>query len=442
VALVLGHLAAFSRHTMTQLLVALGLGQADWSGFYRLLSTPRLDYDQLTACFFGQTLAAVPAQQPYVVALDGVQITRHSRTMPGTSWLPAAQTAPWRRGIERRQRFVDLAWLAPPAAHGYSRAIPLRWDPALPAKAVPAPDMPPKREWEVGLAALQWTRRQLDAAGRDDQRLLGVADSLYGPKAMWANLPARTSLLTRCAKNRALFALPPAPSGRGRRRKYGDRAPAPADWVGARSGWQHTRVMVRGREIGLTYRVAGPYLVKGAPTQPLYLLVVKGVARKSGARREPTFWLVSAVQDEAGAWVLPFPAKALLGWAWQRWEPGTRWVAVTHREGKTGFGIGEVQCWSPHSALGAVQWQVWVYSTVLLTAHRAWGLDPAPVPAAGRWWAGPRRWTLGQVWQALRAELWQLGEFEPVWAWTAPNWTEMAAALTRQTNAVLGARRG
>src|SRR5438045_3433622 len=70
VALVLGHLAAFSRHTITQLLVALGLGQADWSGFYRVLSTPRFDYDQLTACFFRQTLAAVPAEQPYVVALD------------------------------------------------------------------------------------------------------------------------------------------------------------------------------------------------------------------------------------------------------------------------------------------------------------------------------------------------------------------------------------
>jgi ABC-type dipeptide/oligopeptide/nickel transport system permease subunit len=38
VALMLGHLCAFSRHTITQLLVSLGLGGVEWSGFYRLFS--------------------------------------------------------------------------------------------------------------------------------------------------------------------------------------------------------------------------------------------------------------------------------------------------------------------------------------------------------------------------------------------------------------------
>src|SRR5690349_11827783 len=76
VALVLGQLCALGRHTLTQLLVALGLGQADWSGFYRLLSQPRLDYDALTRRFVDQTLAAVPVEQPYLVGLDGVQIPR------------------------------------------------------------------------------------------------------------------------------------------------------------------------------------------------------------------------------------------------------------------------------------------------------------------------------------------------------------------------------
>jgi hypothetical protein len=34
VTLVLGHLCAISRHTITQLLVALGIGGAGWSAYY------------------------------------------------------------------------------------------------------------------------------------------------------------------------------------------------------------------------------------------------------------------------------------------------------------------------------------------------------------------------------------------------------------------------
>jgi hypothetical protein len=436
-ALVLGQVCALGRHTLTQVLLALGLSQADWSGFYRLLSRPRLDYDHLVRRFLLETLFAVAAGTPYLVALDGVQIPRSSQRMLGTSWLKAPRTPPWKPGIHRAQRFVHLAWLPPVNARGYSRAIPLRLDPALPAKAVRPPEQPAQKEWEVGLAQLRWLRRCLDDAGRASQRVLAVADSVYGPAAMWTALPERVTLLTRCARNRALFALPPAAAGPGRPRKYGVRAPTPTEWLHVRPGWQHTTLQVRGRTIRLTYRMEGPYLVKPAPTQPLYLLVVKGVSRKNGALRDPTFWLVSAVPDAAGTWTAPYPAAVLLAAAWQRWE-----VEVTHREAKTGFGVGEAQCWSRVSALLAVQWQWWTYAVVLLAAYRVWGLDPPPARRVSRWWLGSRRWTLGQVQEALRQELWALGEFTPVWAWTAPNWTEMEAGLTRQTNAVLAARRG
>lgn len=436
VALALGQLLALGRHTITQLLVALGLGQADWSGFYRLLSTPRVDYDHLTTCLVAETLADVPAAQPYVVALDGVQIPRSSQRMVGTGWLKAPRTPPWKPGIHRAQRFVHLAWLTPVADNGYRRAVPLRWERAFPTKAVPVPEQPARKEWEAGLAALQWLRTTLDTGGRRTQRLLAVADSVYGPAALWASLPERTTLLTRCAKNRALFARPGPYPGRGRRRKYGERAPTPSDWLHEADGWQPTTIHVRGRPIGLTYRVEGPYVVKGAADQPLYLLVVKGVARKNGAVREPTYWLVSAVQDTAAQWVLPFSAAELLAIAWQRWE-----VEVTHREAKSGFGVGEVQCWNPTSAVLAVQWQVWVYSCLLLVGYRAWGLAPAPTRPLGRWYGGSRRWTLGQLLQALRQEVWELGEFRPVWAWTAPNWAEMEPQLAQLTHAVLGARR-
>lgn len=436
-ALVLGHLAAFSRHTLTQLLVALGLGAVDWSGFYRLLSVPRLRYDVLTACFLRETLAHVPATVPYQVGLDGVQVPRSSQRLPGTSWLKAPRTPPWKPGIHRAQRFVHLAWLVPAAARGYSRAIPLRLLPAFPANAVRPAGLTAQTEGEAGRAALGWLRQALDAAGRTTQRIVAVADSVYGSAPLWASLPPATTLLTRCAKHRALYRLPPPLTRRGRPRRYGARAPTPQAWLHRRGGWQAVRLVVRGRARALTYRVAGPYLVRGAPTQPVFLLVVRGVARKSGAKRDPTYWLVSARQTATGRWVLPDPLGVLLALAWQRWE-----LEVTHRDAKTGFGVGEVQCWSPTSAILAVQWQWWVLGLVLLTGYRAWGLAPAPTGSLGRWWTGPRRWSFGQLWQRLRAELWQEADYQPVWTRFTPNWGEMADWLALRTAAVLGARRG
>ena len=63
-ALVLGHLCTAARHTITQVLLALGLLDADWSAFYRLFSHARLDYDVLTRCFVRETLAQIPAEGP------------------------------------------------------------------------------------------------------------------------------------------------------------------------------------------------------------------------------------------------------------------------------------------------------------------------------------------------------------------------------------------
>jgi hypothetical protein len=455
--LAVGLLCAFCRHTLTQVLVALGLGDRDWSAAYRLFSTPRVAVDQLYRCFLLQTLPHVPADQPYLVALDGVQVPRRSVRMPGTSWLHDPHSPPFRRGIHRAQRFSHLAWLTPPTPAGYARALPLRWLAAFPEKAVRTAGMVAAKEWEAGLASLTWLRGELNGAGRAAQRILAVADGLYSTQPVWRGLPAGVSLLARCAQNRALFDLPAPSAGRGRPRKYGERAPTPQAWLEERRGWTTTRLAVRGRQVPCTYRVAGPYLVRGAPTQPLYLLVVRGLDRvRRGHRRQrrPAFWLVSAVQQE-GAWVLPWPAERLLGWAWQRWE-----IEVTHRELKCGFGIGESQCWNPTATVLSVQWRVWVWSVLVLSAYRVWGIEWGPQgnlprhprqPAArwgspprplGGWWAGSGRWSFGQLWQGVRAELWELHDFPQQARRITDNRPENRPQTPAWEAAALGARRG
>jgi hypothetical protein len=425
-ALVLGHLCTAARHTLAQTLLALGVVDADWSAFYRLFSAPRLDYETLTRCFLRQTVAQIPLDGPYVAVVDGVQIPRSSRTMPGTAWLKCPRTPPWKPGSHRAQRCGHLATLLPPW-DGYSRALPLRLDPAFPPKAVPGAATP-CTEWETALAQLRWLRAELDAAGRREQTLLGLGDGSFDVAELWAQVPARTVLLARTARNRVLYERPPA--GAHGNRRYGARAPRPDAWLSAREGWQQTTLRVRGRDLALRYRVEGPYLRRGAPGQPLFLLVVKGIDQARGhhrRRRQPSFYLVNAVAQD-GRWVLPLPAAALLAWAWQRWE-----VEVAHREMKTDFGVGEAQCWHPRATVRAVQAQAWAYAVCVLAGYRAWGYagHPAALRPRGLWWRGAARWSLATLWRGYRQALAHSPDFRPTRAGTAGTWAAKEAGLHR-----------
>jgi hypothetical protein len=392
---------------------------------------PRIDGEALSAELVRQTLAQIPAAGPYVVAVDGVQVPRWSLRLPGTSWLKAPRTPRWKPGIHRAQRFFHLAALLPITRRGYSRALPLRWVPAAPPKAVPA-RTPPRTEGQAAGAELGWLRRQLDAAGRGAQALLAVGDGSYDVAGLWMALPPRTTLLARCAKNRALFRLPePAPRPRrGAPRRYGERAAVPTAWLHERAGWRHAVLPVRGRSIPLRYRVEGPFLVRKAPTRPLFLLVVGGVQRPR-VRREPTFWLVSAAPTADGGWTLPRPAPELLGWAWQRWE-----IEVCHRELKAGFGLGEPQCWNPTATEAVTHWQAWAYAVLLLAGVRAWGLEGAPLHPPGRWWPGARRWSLGTLWRGYRQALWGTAEFRALYTGFADDWWTKDARIGALGNAV------
>ena len=130
VGMVLGELFNFGRHTVTQGLMAWGMIDGDWSGWYRLFSQGRYAEQKVAKVFFRETLQHTSVREPYVTGVDGVQIPRSSLRMPGTSWLKAPRTPVFKVGIHRAQRFLHGSWLTPMEA-GYSRAIPLRFLPAF-----------------------------------------------------------------------------------------------------------------------------------------------------------------------------------------------------------------------------------------------------------------------------------------------------------------------
>jgi hypothetical protein len=433
VALVIGELFTFGRHTITQILLTLGLNQGDWSAWYRLFSQERFEMEELSEILFEETLAHVSADDVYVAGVDGFQVPRCSKTMPGTSWLKAPRTPVFKVGIHRAQRFLNGSWLTPPE-QGYSRAIPLRLLPAFTAKAV-LKEQAAHKEWEAGLMFIKWLRSQLDRVERKLQNVLVLGDGSYDNLGLWKSLPERVVLLVRTAKNRRLHAMPEPQPGRGRRRKYGERVRTPQEWLHERKGWQTTTLTIRKRKRILKYRVEGPFLRYGAPDRPLFLIVVKGQSYRKGRSRKgyrkPAFYLVNATEMK-GQWRLPLPAHKLLFWTWQRWE-----LEVTHREMKCGFGLGQKQCWNPRAAVVSVQWSVWVYALLVLAGYRTWGLCQGPA-APARWWSGAARWSFNTLWRSYRAEFWNLSDFRPLCLGFTDDWWKKEPLLAGLLNSALG----
>ena len=434
VDLVLGEIFVFARHTISQIIMTLGRNEEDWTAWYRLFSRERFPYAKVRDLLLRQVLAVYGEVDLLVVAGDSTQTPRSSRKMEGSGWLRNLRTPPFMLGIHAAQRWFHGAVLLP-EAQSYSRALPLYWEPAFTPKSKPKAHEP-CTEAEAALKFLTWLKQQLKQLGRAKQPLLMVADGAYDNLKLWQNLPQGVILLARSAKNRVLYHLPQAEKQqkRGRHLLYGERAKSPQALWREKKGWRKLEIKVRAKLRHLQYRLQVPVLRKGAANSPLVLIIVRG---KSNARirREPLPFLVTAVQNEGGEWLLPLPIETLVFWAWQRWE-----IEVVHRELKSNFGLGEKQCWQPKAAVLSVQWSAWLYALLLLAGYQTWGLAaPAPVPS--RWWRGAPRWSLNTLWRAYRACLWGEHEFRPLYSRTRGNWLEKDDFLQALGNSIFAAAR-
>lgn len=395
------------RHTISQLLLSLEQGEHDHSAAYRLFSQPRIDLGAGRRALLAAVLAAHGPAGPLPVVVDATHLPRTSKHLVGVGLGRCPRNPVWAPGLHYQQRWEGVSALLPCSAQGDSRAVPLAFVPAPTPTATPWPGHPACTEGEAALGALAQVQADLAALGQPERPLLLLADGNYSGAPFLKALPATVLLIARCAKNRALYALPDDQPTGGRRRVYGTKAPRPDHDLTGTTGWRRVTLLVRGRTIPVRYRLRGPYRIKGAPQRPVYLLVVGGVRNRPGhKRRDPSFWLVTAVPDDQGRWRLPLPVADLLGWAWQRWE-----VEVMHRELKSGFGLGEQQATNPVAACTTIQWVVWSYATLVLAGYLAWGWERGP--RGPKWWRG-RRWTVRSVIRAVRTAGWS-GE-APFWA--------------------------
>jgi hypothetical protein len=205
VQLSLASVVRLGRHTLSQLLVALGLGQQDWSAWHRLFNRERLQVSVLQRTLVSQLAGVVPETEPVLAAVvDGTALPRTSRRMPGCGYTRHPQTPRWRPGLGLAQRYVGISALWPRSAAGDSRAVPLRWLLLRTAKTTPMGEAPQRSEREGASELITWLRQCWDEEGRAAQPLLVLGDGAYSTAPVLRALPERTVLLARCAKNRAL----------------------------------------------------------------------------------------------------------------------------------------------------------------------------------------------------------------------------------------------
>lgn len=394
--LTVGLLLVVGRTMLSRVLIATGRSTRDWSAAYRLFAHGRIRSDELWRQVALRWEHLYPDQAPVVMVMDATQLPRTGTKIPGSGFARAPRTPAWNPGIHRAQRWEGVSGLTPPTPMGDSRTIPLWFMPAPSASARPWRNHPPMAEWQAGMEGVQWVRNTIDPA----HPCVVVGDGGYSGAPVWNALPENTTLIARCAKNRALFALPDPdePPHRGRRRLYGRRGPAPQEQGNQQAGSQVCAILVRGKSRHLRIWVTGPWVMHLAPDHPLLLITIAGIDRSVGRSRRTRakmHFLVNARQNGSG-WELPYPLADLAGWVWQRWE-----VEVMHRELKSGWGLGDQQQWSPVAAAAVTQWVVWAYAVLILT-----GVTMPPTQVRTTGWHQPRRWTPRDLARALREELW------------------------------------
>lgn len=187
----------------------------------------------------------LPRTGPIVTTVDATQLPCTDRQVPECGWVVAPRTQEWRRGIHLARRFVGLSALPPRSARGDSRA----GAPALVAVAHGHDD------------ALRGAPEQTESVGGHP-----AAASARGWRLQWHGvlraLSARVVLFARCAKNRALFALPTYRPGEGWLRRQGDRGSSPQATLHTTDGRQAYQLMMRNRVVTVTVKLTSPRMVR------------------------------------------------------------------------------------------------------------------------------------------------------------------------------------
>lgn len=402
-------LACLGRHTITGLLTTSGQQHKDWTAAYRLFRDGRLNKQAFWLPILRETTALIPATQPIVAVLDDTLLPKRGVKVHGTAWRRDPKGPNFRVNIIWAQRFLQIA-LAVPAADGSARVIPVDLQHCPTAKK-PGPKATDEQRKQylkeqsvlrlpaVAVKRLHTLRDALDnGPSGHDRPLLVAMDGGYTNTTTFRNIPERTTLIGRIRKDAALFAIPSAQLGRGRRRCYGDRLPTPEvmrkdDTI----PWQKIAAFAAGKMHDFSIKVIDNVRWRGAGERNLRLVIIRPLGYRPTKShrilyRDPAYLLCSDPNSSI--------AQILQAYLW-RWE-----IEVTFHDEKTLFGMGEAQVRRKDAVENVPTFTAGIYAYMHLAALQCSdNLQCLPRP---KWQtkATTNRLTTAQLIGQMRAELW------------------------------------
>jgi hypothetical protein len=382
----LGLLTSCPPHLTSTALCTLGRQFRDWSAEYRVFSRSPWEPHRLFDPVFDHLSSLLPSSSsaPVLAALDDTLCKKTGRHIPGVTTARDPLSPHYHVNLCRGLRFVQLSLLVPPQhAPGPARAFPVRFDPAPPVPK-PKKNAPPE-VWktyrqekrahclsQVGVATLADVRQALDQRPATQARqLLASGDGSYTNRAVLRQLPQHTTFVGRIRKDAKLYFPLPPPSvspARGRRKRYGPPAPTPEQVLHDESiPWQKIPCFAASQEREMPVKTLRPlYWRKSGPELPLQLLVIKplGYRLRKGAKllyRQPAFLICTDPQLDL---------KTFLQGYIYRWE-----IECNHRDEKSLLGVAEGQVRNPQAVARLPQFQVAIYSLLLLASLLAYGFQ-------------------------------------------------------------------
>ncbi|MGZ7073409.1 MAG: hypothetical protein ACXVKL_13285 [Candidatus Angelobacter sp.] len=414
-----GLLTCLRTHLTSNAICATGRQFVDWSADYRLFSRSPWDPHALFDPIFDHLAELLPSPQaPVVAALDDTLCKKTGRHIPGAAFARDPQSPPFHVNLCRGLRFVQASVLVRAKQFlGPARALPVRFEPAPPAvkpkpqtaskctrknqrdqknnakrnrkskTGTPAAQrktatLTPEEQayrlekklralTQVGVRVLHSLRQALDARPDTRQRQLLVSgDGSYTNRTVLRQLPERTTFVGRIRKDAKLFhALPPATArSGGRPRRYGPAAPTPEQVLHDDAvPVVKIRCFAAGEVRQIPVKVVRHvYWRKAGPDLPLLLVVIKplGYRLRKGSKllyRQPAFLICTDPELDLQILVQSYV---------DRWE-----IECNHRDEKSLIGVAQGQVWSPKAVTRLPQFQVAIYSLLLLASILAYGFQ-------------------------------------------------------------------
>ena len=379
--LAMGLLTCTGRHTITGMLSAAGREQHDWSADYRVFSRGRFKPSDMFGLVKDRLLERLPAGQAVVTALDDTKCRKTGTKIPGVSYQRDPMSPPFHTNFIRAQRFAQLSLMmpldvnAPAAARGFPICFRHAPPPPRPGAKASPEELAAYRRLQktqnlsvAGADIIKDCRSDLDSRGAAERTLVVSVDGSYTNRTVLKDLPERTTLIGRIRKD-AKFSYPPSEQpGRGRRRSYGDAAPAPEALLKDDTiPWSKVRVWASGKHHDCEYKtISSIQWRKAGPHRLLRLIVIRPLGYRLTAHsrllyRQPAY-LICTDPD--------LPIQTVIQDYFWRWD-----IEVNHRDEKQLIGVGQAQVRSKLSVELVPAFAVASYSMLMLASAQTHGFD-------------------------------------------------------------------